>query len=159
MIIIQTNSLPLHLKSAFFGFNKAEYRTSLVSKSLPIKNPIFATHSNSATKTMHNVFHNGIISCNEGNCGVTKLNKRTSHSVKKMPSGSNIILEWSVIDGKEEDAVEKGMVILEVFDEKTAFITFKEPNLYTVICNAYIKNTYDCVGHAEYQQPLTDKDI
>ena len=104
-------------------------------------------------------FHNGIISCNEGNCGVTKLNKRTSHSVKKMPSGSNIILEWSVIDGKEEDAVEKGMVILEVFDEKTAFITFKEPNLYTVICNAYIKNTYDCVGHAEYQQPLTDKDI
>lgn len=55
MIIIQTNSLPLHLKSAFFGFNKAEYRTSLVSKSLPIKNPIFATHSNSATKTMHNV--------------------------------------------------------------------------------------------------------
>ena len=56
MIIIQTNSLPLHLKSAFFGFNKAEYRTSLVSKSLPIKNPIFATHSNSATKTMHNVF-------------------------------------------------------------------------------------------------------
>ena len=55
MIIIQTNPLPLHLKSAFFGFNKAEYRTSLVSKSLPIKNPIFATHSNSATKTMHNV--------------------------------------------------------------------------------------------------------
>lgn len=36
MIIIQTNPLPLHLKSAFFGFNKAEYRTSLVSKSLPI---------------------------------------------------------------------------------------------------------------------------
>ena len=32
MIIIQTNPLPLHLKSAFFGFNKAEYRTSLVSK-------------------------------------------------------------------------------------------------------------------------------
>ena len=60
MIIIQTNSLPLHLKSAFFGFNKAEYRTSLVSKSLPIKNPIFATHSNSATKTMHNVFSHGI---------------------------------------------------------------------------------------------------
>ena len=45
MIIIQTNPLPLHLKSAFFGFNKAEYRTSLVSKSLPIKKPIFATHS------------------------------------------------------------------------------------------------------------------
>ncbi len=59
MIIIQTNSLPLHLKSAFFGFNKAEYRTSLVSKSLLIKKPIFATHSNSTIKTMYNVLRNG----------------------------------------------------------------------------------------------------
>ena len=61
MIIIQTNSLPLHLhlKSAFFGFNKAEYRTSLVSISLPIKKPIFATHSNSTIKTMCNVLSNG----------------------------------------------------------------------------------------------------
>ncbi len=59
MIIIQTNPLPLHLKSAFFGFNKAEYRTSLVSKSLLIKKPIFATHSNSTIKTMYNVLRNG----------------------------------------------------------------------------------------------------
>lgn len=59
MIIIQTNPLPLHLKSAFFGFNKAEYRTSLVSKSLPIKKPIFATHSIWAIKTMHNVLPRG----------------------------------------------------------------------------------------------------
>ena len=59
MIIIQTNPLSLHLKSAFFGFNKEEYRTSLVSKSLPIKKPIFATHSIWAIKTMHNVLPRG----------------------------------------------------------------------------------------------------
>lgn len=70
-----------------------------------------------------------------------------------MPTGSNIIFEWKVLDGKEEDAVEKGFAVLEE-NGKTAFVTFKQPGLYTIICEAYIKNTYDCVGRAECQEPL-----
>lgn len=70
-----------------------------------------------------------------------------------MPTGSNIIFEWKVLDGKEEDAVEKGFAVLEE-NVETVFVTFKQPGLYTIICEAYIKNTYDCVGRAEYQEPL-----
>lgn len=36
--------------------NEVKYRTSLVSKSLPIKKQIFANYSNSAIKTIRNVF-------------------------------------------------------------------------------------------------------
>jgi hypothetical protein len=36
--------------------NEVKYRTSLVSKSLPIKKRIFANYSNSAIKTIRNVF-------------------------------------------------------------------------------------------------------
>ena len=98
-------------------------------------------------------FHNGIINCNEGNCGVRELNKKYNYSLSNMPTGSNIIFEWKVLDGKEEDAVEKGFAVLEE-NGKTAFVTFKQPGLYTIICEAYIKNTYDCVGRAECQEPL-----
>lgn len=56
---------------------------------------------------------------------------------------------------KKKTLLKKGFAILEE-NGKTAFVTFKLPGLYTVICEAYIKNTYDCVGRAEYQQPLKD---
>lgn len=118
--------------------------------------PNYGPYNNMDTRYYYTkAFHNGIIECDEGNCGVGKLNTKIGHTVKAIASGPNIILEWKVLDGKEEDAVEKGFAILEE-NGKTAFVTFKLPGLYTVICEAYIKNTYDCVGRAEYQQPLKD---
>ncbi len=118
--------------------------------------PNYGPYNNMDTRDYYTkAFHNGIIECDEGNCGVGKLNTKIGHTVKAIASGPNIILEWKVLDGKEEDAVEKGFAILEE-NGKTAFVTFKLPGLYTVICEAYIKNTYDCVGRAEYQQPLKD---
>ena len=116
--------------------------------------PNYGPYNNMDTRYYYTkAFHNGIIECDEGNCGVGILNKKLAHTVYNMPSGSNIILEWKVLDGKEEDAVEKGFALLEE-NGTTAFITFKQPGLYTIVCEAYIKNTYDCVGRAEYQQPL-----
>lgn len=46
---------------AFFCFNakQEKYRTSLVSKSLPVKKEIFTSCSFSRGKTNHNVFLNG----------------------------------------------------------------------------------------------------
>ena len=116
--------------------------------------PNYGPYNNMDTRYYYTrTFHNGIINCNEGNCGVRELNKKYNYSLSNMPTGSNIIFEWKVLDGKEEDAVEKGFAVLEE-NGKTAFVTFKQPGLYTIICEAYIKNTYDCVGRAEYQEPL-----
>ena len=116
--------------------------------------PNYGPYNNMDTRYYYTrTFHNGIINCNEGNCGVRELNKKYNYSLSNMPTGSNIIFEWKVLDGKEEDAVEKGFAVLEE-NGKTAFVTFKQPGLYTIICEAYIKNTYDCVGRAECQEPL-----
>lgn len=116
--------------------------------------PNYGPYNNMDTRYYYTkAFHNGIINCNEGNCGVRELNKKYNYSLSNMPTGSNIIFEWKVLDGKEEDAVEKGFAVLEE-NGKTAFVTFKQPGLYTIICEAYIKNTYDCVGRAECQEPL-----
>ena len=116
--------------------------------------PNYGPYNNMDTKYYYTkTFHNGIINCDEGNCGVRELNKKYYYSLRNMPTGSNIIFEWKVLDGKEEDAVEKGFAVLEE-NVETVFVTFKQPGLYTIICEAYIKNTYDCVGRAEYQEPL-----
>lgn len=115
--------------------------------------PNYGPYNNMDTKYYTKTFHNGIINCDEGNCGVRELNKKYYYSLRNMPTGSNIIFEWKVLDGKEEDAVEKGFAVLEE-NVETVFVTFKQPGLYTIICEAYIKNTYDCVGRAEYQEPL-----
>lgn len=96
--------------------------------------PNYGPYNNMDTRYYYTkAFHNGIIECDEGNCGVGKLNTKIGHTVKAIASGPNIILEWKVLDGKEEDAVEKGFAILEE-NGKTAFVTFKLPGLYTVIC-------------------------
>ena len=116
--------------------------------------PNYGPYNNMDTRYYYTkTFHNGIINCDEGNCGVRELNKKYYYSLRNMPTGSNIIFEWKVLDGKEEDAVEKGFAVLEE-NVETVFVTFKQPGLYTIICEAYIKNTYDCVGRAEYQEPL-----
>lgn len=116
--------------------------------------PNYGPYNNMDTRYYYTkTFHNGIINCDEGNCGVRELNKKYYYSLRNMPTGSNIIFEWKILDGKEEDAVEKGFAVLEE-NVETVFVTFKQPGLYTIICEAYIKNTYDCVGRAEYQEPL-----
>lgn len=116
--------------------------------------PNYGPYNNMDTRYYYTkTFHNGIINCDEGNCGVRELNKKYYYSLRNMPTGSNIIFEWKVLDGKEEDAVEKGFAVLEE-NVETVFVTFKQPGLYTIICEAYIKNTYDCVGRAEYQETL-----
>ena len=78
--------------------------------------PNYGPYNNMDTRYYYTkAFHNGIIKCDEGNCGVGKLNTKIGHTVKAIASGPNIILEWKVLDGKEEDAVEKGFAILLKF--------------------------------------------
>lgn len=65
MIFLSKNQyypLSLQLKEAFFWYmqNKTKYRTSLVSKSLPVMKWIFANRSISATKTIQYVSLNAI---------------------------------------------------------------------------------------------------
>lgn len=53
--------------------NEVKYRTSLVSKSLPIKKRIFANYSNSAIKTIRNVFGYGTAMPSVWHCRATGM--------------------------------------------------------------------------------------
>lgn len=104
-------------------------------------------------KYYKHLYCQALISCNGTNNGVVNANKDYTYSIyKDVPNGAYVRHRWSIIDGKEDDAIGNGKAAIEN-DEKnpSAVICIRQPGLYTISCEIYLSTTGEILGNAMYQ--------